>query len=119
MRQQCRHFRALGSCAGIPRERFPEGFPRCGAGGGSGWHLSSWGILWKGNSLEGEFSEGSAEEEAGLLPCRSGSDCPGKRQGQSSAWGVSLCQRVTLLKQNLKFALEVSLLQQQLLFLWD
>lgn len=103
VKQQCRHFKALGSCAGIPRERFPEGFPRSGAGSGSGSHLSAGGILWKA----------LLRRELGCCPAGLALIFQGRARVRAQP-GECPCARgtqVTVLKQNLRFTLEVSLLQ--------
>lgn len=47
VRQQCRHFKGSGKLCWDSQHRFPEGFPRSGAGSGSGCPLSARGVLWR------------------------------------------------------------------------
>lgn len=61
MRQECRHFKALGRCAGNLRNRFPEGFPKCVPGNASAI------LPFSVPSMHENSQKCSAEEEAGVL----------------------------------------------------
>ena len=62
VKQECRLLRALGRCAGDPRSRTPEGFPKSVPGNASS--ISPCSVP----SARRNSPKCSAEEEAGLLP---------------------------------------------------